>query len=102
MFAVAVAAVVFGASMQLERRSRRFARLAAIHSLAEMEHFGTWLSFGGDPAPLEDMPPAAQGPVRYLLRSKMLMTYHRALRAKYERAARRPWLPVPPDPPDPK
>ncbi len=28
--------------------------------------------------------------------------WHRALRDKYEDAARRPWLPVPPDPPGPK
>ena len=28
--------------------------------------------------------------------------YHAALRRKYERAARYPWLPVPPDPPEPK
>jgi hypothetical protein len=27
--------------------------------------------------------------------------YHRRLRAKYERAAQRPWLPVEPDPPPP-
>src|SRR5947209_518836 len=35
-----------------------------------------------------------------LRRSKS--TYHSALRAKYERAARYPWLPVAPDPPEPK
>ena len=28
--------------------------------------------------------------------------YYRALQRKYESAARRPWLPVPPDPPEPK
>jgi hypothetical protein len=28
--------------------------------------------------------------------------YHRRLRRKYERAARYPWLPVAPDPPEPK
>jgi hypothetical protein len=27
--------------------------------------------------------------------------YHDALRMKYERVARYPWLPVPPDPPEP-
>src|SRR4051812_43881044 len=27
--------------------------------------------------------------------------YHAAMRRKYERAARYPWLPVPPDPPPP-
>jgi hypothetical protein len=29
-------------------------------------------------------------------------TYHAALRRKYERAARYPWLPVEPDPPEPQ
>jgi hypothetical protein len=28
--------------------------------------------------------------------------WHRRLLKKYERAARRPWLPVPPDPPEPE
>jgi hypothetical protein len=28
-------------------------------------------------------------------------TYHSQMRAKYERAARYPWLPVEPDPPEP-
>ena len=30
------------------------------------------------------------------------LDYHRSMRVKYERAARRPWLPVPPDPPEPE
>jgi hypothetical protein len=28
--------------------------------------------------------------------------HHRRMQAKYDRAARRPWLPVAPDPPEPK
>ena len=28
--------------------------------------------------------------------------YHRDMAAKYEQAASRPWLPVPPDPPEPE
>jgi hypothetical protein len=31
-----------------------------------------------------------------------MATYHRALKAKYERAVRYPWLPVEPDPPEPE
>lgn len=31
-----------------------------------------------------------------------LAGYHAGLKGKYTRAARRPWLPVPPDPPEPK
>jgi hypothetical protein len=30
-----------------------------------------------------------------------LMDHYEALKLKYERAARRPWLPVEPDPPEP-
>ena len=30
------------------------------------------------------------------------ISYHAALKGKDERAARRPWLPVPPDPPEPE
>ena len=35
------------------------------------------------------------------IREPRRVAYHAALRAKYERAAARPWLPVPPDPPPP-
>lgn len=31
-----------------------------------------------------------------------MAAYHRVLKAKYERAALYPWLPVKPDPPDPE
>jgi len=33
---------------------------------------------------------------------RRVQQYHAMLAAKYRRAARRPWLPVPPDPPEPK
>jgi hypothetical protein len=35
------------------------------------------------------------------VRLNRLVGYHARLRAKYERAARQPWLPVAPDPPPP-
>src|SRR5262245_48388973 len=34
--------------------------------------------------------------------SRRRQEYHAQLRRKYERAARHPWLPVPPDPPAPR
>ena len=37
-----------------------------------------------------------------LRRSSCLIAYHAALKLKYERFAARPWLPVAPDPPEPK
>lgn len=36
-----------------------------------------------------------------LSRIRDLLAYHTSLRQKYERAARYPWLPVEPDPPEP-
>jgi hypothetical protein len=105
MIAVAVVALLIGAAVAIDRRSKRFARLAASHADVAMEHFSTVMAFGGDPPPLQEIekyPPAAQGPVRYLHRAKTLMLYHRALKEKYDRAARYPWLSVEPDPPEPE
>ncbi len=104
MVVVAVVAVLIGTGLELHRRSRRFESLAGLHSRVAMEHFSTLLAFGGDPPPLkeiEEYPPAAQGPVRYLHRAKSLMLYRRAMKDKYERAARYPWFPVMSDPPEP-
>jgi hypothetical protein len=105
MIAVAVVALLIGAGIQIDRRSKRFAGLAASHANAAMKYFSTLMIFGGDPPPLQEIeqyPPAAQGPVRHLYRAKTLMVYHRALKAKYDRAAGYPWLPVEPDPPAPR
>ena len=35
-------------------------------------------------------------------RARRLMHYCEVMQAKYERAARRPWIPVEPDPPEPE
>jgi hypothetical protein len=102
MITVAVVATLFGAGLELTRRSRRFARAAAYHSNLSLEHFGTQMALGGEPPPLENIPPAGLGPARYLLRTKALVRYHSALTAKYQHAARYPWLPVAPDPPEPQ
>jgi hypothetical protein len=102
MIVVAVVAVLIGVPLEMNRRSRRFARLALSHANVAMEHFSWILVFGGDPPPLDDVPPAGLGPARYLHRAKTLMLYHQALKRKYERATRLPWLPVEPDPPEPE
>jgi hypothetical protein len=105
MGAVAVVALLIGAARAMDRRSKRFARLATSHAHVAMEHLSTLMDFGGDPPPLEEiekLPPAVQGPARYLHRAKSLVLYHRALKDKYDRAARYPWLPVEPDPLEPK
>ena len=93
MVAVAMVALIIGAAMAIDRRSKRFARLAASHANVAMEHWATLMAFGGDPPPLNEIgtfPPAAQGPVRYLHRAKSLMEYHRALSGKYDRATHYP------------
>jgi hypothetical protein len=105
MISLAVIALVLGAAEEMHRRSKRFARLARFHAYIEMEHLSTVMAFGGDPPPLEELeklPPGAQGPMRYLDRAKRLMLYHRALKGKYDRAARYPWLRVELDPPEPR
>jgi hypothetical protein len=42
------------------------------------------------------------GDKQRVARGEQMAAYHRALRLKYERAARYPWLPVGPDPPVPE
>ena len=102
MVAVAIVAILIGVGLEVGRRSRRFARLAAYHSNVALEHFGTLMAFGGEPPPIRDVPPAGLGPTRYLHRAKALLNYHSVLTEKYQRAARYPWLPVAPDPPEPE
>jgi hypothetical protein len=102
MVAVAIVAILIGVGLELSRRSRRFARLAADHSNGALEHFGTLMAFGGEPPPRRDVPPAGLGPDRYLHRARALLRHHSALTEKYLRAARYPWLPVAPDPLEPE
>lgn len=78
MVAVAVAGVTFASTIWANRRAEHFQELAEFHTLLGMgEHHGR-------NAPEE---------VESLLR-------HRHLAGKYWRAARYPWLPVAPDPPE--
>jgi hypothetical protein len=101
MLAVAIVGILIGVGLEVGRRSRRFARLADYHTNAALEHFGALMALGGEP-PLRDVRSAEWGPVRYLHREKALVRYHSELTEKYQRAARYPWLPVEPDPPEPQ
>jgi hypothetical protein len=101
MVAVAIVAILMGVGLDVGRRSRRFARLAADHSNAALEHFHTLMTLGGPPL-LADIPPTEPGPLRSLHRENALVSYHSALTKKYQRAARYPWLPVAPEPPKPE
>jgi hypothetical protein len=86
MIAVAVVAVASAIGLGLRRRSARFDRLAD-------HHFALAGPSYPRPTGWELSGPAIFTP---------LGSWHFALARKYHRAARRPWLPVPPDPPEPE
>ncbi len=89
MVAVAVVGTAFGSSVVLWRRAERFRRLAADHGMFRVRvndgpECSMWFKVDGD----------TTSPVRD--------EWRRALAEKYDRAARYPWLPVAPDPPEPE
>ena len=87
MLAVAIVAVLLG-GLRLWWLSADYRALAEVHhQKAEEVVRGTYAGPGGFyhvewPSPNKE--------------------YHLRLKAKYERAASRPWLPVEPDPPEPQ
>src|SRR4051812_46996523 len=99
MLAVAIAAVALGSTAELKRRSDRFRRLAEEHNqrvivgrMVTRRGGGTREFFydrSGNPVPEWE---------RHLLKD----AWHAKLKIKYYEASRHPWLPVPPDPPEPK
>jgi hypothetical protein len=83
MVAVAAVGVALGAGVTLWRRSAEFRQRALEHGwLAERGRSPWW--FGPVDRP-----------------SLFRRWHHDSIRAKYERAARYPWLPVLADPPEP-
>jgi hypothetical protein len=105
MLLLLVAFIAFG--LGIERRRRDFLARAAHHG-QEAERNRQWkyysvimiIRVGGDPLSL---PPeeSAEYERRVIEHWNRSADYHEALRIKYEQAARRPWLPVSPDPPRP-
>jgi hypothetical protein len=95
MIAVAVVGILFGSGLELHRRSVRFQALAERHgSEAHVMHIrGSNGRAGGELRVLSinDVPI-----------DRKLADWHLELRDRYRLAAGRPWLPVPPDPPEPK
>jgi hypothetical protein len=83
MIAVALVASAIGAAKWMERRSSHFQRCALDYR---------------DMAKMDEISAAISGSQAY----KQLGAHRRMLQRKYERAARYPWLPVEPDPPQPK
>jgi hypothetical protein len=97
LIAVAVVAVCLGSGI-LITRSRSYAALCAFHAEGEKECRRIVEAFEGrrlDAAVWKDW-------IAHARRARRLLPYHAALRRKYELASRRPWLPVEPDPPEPK
>jgi hypothetical protein len=79
MIVVAIVAIPLTSLVALRRRSEAFARIS-------LAHFG---------ASNRLHPPRRHGPIP-------LADWHVSLGLKYQAAARRPWLPVAPDPPKPE
>jgi hypothetical protein len=80
MVAVAVVGITLGALAACRSRSARFREIRDRHRAAMIVGFE---------APGEAAPAAR-------------LDWHRAIERKYEYAARHPWLPVAPDPPEPE
>jgi hypothetical protein len=86
IIAVGIVASLLGATLAFQRRQRRFRELRRQHQIRAWELEGR-LKSG-----------AIRGRERRG-RAIRLMNWNQQLAAKYDRAARSPWLPVPSDPP---
>jgi len=108
LVAVAIAGLVCGGEVMRQRRTT-FLERAAYHARLEREdlesaaHFAFWAR---RLPPNEVMHRRLKGGSEdyhdYALDSSHTAEVNRRLRLKYERAARHPWLPVPPDPHEPQ
>ena len=96
---VAVAIVAFGiGAWILIARSHSYAIETAKHDFREAYH--RWLvdSYESDGLGFSGRGSIEEG----IDRLRRRISYHAALKRKYELASRRPWLPVEPDPPEPE
>jgi hypothetical protein len=84
MLVIAVVVLLIGGVAELPRRRERFQRYASYH---------TWESIPSGPGYPESLDEAAR---------RGRSEWQAALAKKYRRAARHPWLPVWPDPPEPE
>ena len=116
MIAVAVIATALTA-IAMRERSADLRRRAAYHAEAERSymalHTRARVAVEGilihpDPLPPPQISFAVGDPDEIpfaracMDRYEKAFVYHSAMRRKYGHAARRPWLPVPPDPPPPE
>jgi hypothetical protein len=99
MIAVAVVATMSWVAVRLRQRSERFyweslsMEGRRIEWAAGAELYEYDCNRAADPLPDD---------VRGAIRHRRRANYYLALQRKYRDAARRPWLPVPPDPPPPE
>jgi hypothetical protein len=105
MLAVAVVALLMGGvvvAVRATRRSREYRQIAVWHAAMRDLCLGEAYEYqyaydhraAGDHRAETDWP-------RYEAHERALARHHDGLAAKYDRAARYPWLPVEPDPPEP-
>jgi hypothetical protein len=96
MIAVAVAGVAIAGVVGLRRRGESLRRMAQGHDLAARRAADAlWAPPGWETNP-------GEGGQRSAIPDWERLAYHNRLKEKYERAARYPWLPVGPDPPEPE
>ena len=96
LVAVVAGALAYGETQRRGRtyRAQAWYHVAASHQLADESRWA-FCTFGFPERQVEAIRASRSAERTALL---MASEYHRQLRAKYERAARRPWLPVAPDP----
>ena len=94
MLLVAVVALTLGIGTECMRRRSRFLTLASFHAAEACD---------GRIVPLAIRATMSETELTACDERRLAWEeYHAGLAAKYERAARYPWLPVEPDPPEPK
>lgn len=106
MVVVAIVAMILGVWLWAERRRARFSALESWH---DRQVLWDVCIIAGHPGPdgeyvweAEPRPrPLKPGTPRASPHQLRISTWHYRLASKYRRAARYPWLPVEPDPPEP-
>ena len=99
MILVAVVALAIAGTREATRRYRE---AVAFHEQKLIHHRtnAAMLRFSPDPPAWLPSPLPPPSPAE-LDATRRAAEYHEAMALKYERAARYPWLPVEPDPPEP-
>jgi hypothetical protein len=102
MIAVAFLALFLGGWVWMERKSARFSDLANWHHSQITCIFDGCMGADGEFVYEATSLPQRDGDPPVSLRQQRIDTWHRQISMKYWAAARRPWLPVEPDPPEPE